>query len=77
MQQSLSTMGVLTEEVVSFQIRNDIANQTNDPHIITVNCPDQLGLACDLSRILLEFRLDVVRGGKASQCLSKSLIKEN
>lgn len=33
-----------------------------DPSVITINCPDQLGLGADLTRILFEFGLVVVRG---------------
>ena len=30
---------------------------------ITVNCPDQAGLGCDLCRTILEFGLRITRGG--------------
>jgi hypothetical protein len=31
--------------------------------VITVNCPDQAGLGCDLCRTILEFGLRITRGG--------------
>ncbi|KAL3701634.1 hypothetical protein R1sor_019656 [Riccia sorocarpa] len=34
----------------------------SEPSEITVNCPDKIGLGCDLARIVLEFGLTVVRG---------------
>lgn len=54
----VADMGSLSEDVVSFQL----GNKAGDPTIITVNCPDQLGLCCDLVRLIFEFGLNVVRG---------------
>lgn len=50
-------MGALNEDTVIIRL----GNKAGDPSIITVNCPDQLGLACDLARSIFEFGLDVVR----------------
>lgn len=36
----------------------------SDPSVVTVNCADKIGLSCDLSRIIFEAGLGVVRGGK-------------
>eukprot|EP00271_Cylindrocystis_brebissonii_P006593 TRINITY_DN19366_c0_g1_i1.p1 TRINITY_DN19366_c0_g1~~TRINITY_DN19366_c0_g1_i1.p1 ORF type:complete len:436 (+),score=107.14 TRINITY_DN19366_c0_g1_i1:379-1686(+) len=33
-----------------------------DPTEITINCPDKVGLGCDLTRTIFEFGLSVVRG---------------
>lgn len=33
-----------------------------DPSVISINCPDQPGLACDLALVLFEFGLSVVKG---------------
>lgn len=30
---------------------------------ITVNCPDKVGLGCDVTRLVFEFGLSVVKGG--------------
>jgi len=38
-------------------------NNPSDPCIITVNCPDKAGLACDISRIILDFGLYISKGG--------------
>ena len=37
---------------------------------ITVNCPDQAGLGCDLCRTILEFGLRITRGGIPTISLS-------
>lgn len=34
----------------------------SDPTEITINCPDKVGLGCDLTRTIFEFGLSVVRG---------------
>ncbi|KAH9326176.1 hypothetical protein KI387_006354 [Taxus chinensis] len=57
-------MGLLSEEVVV--IRH--GRNKEDPVEITVNCPDQVGLGCDLSRLIFEFGLDVVRGDISTDC---------
>ncbi|XAR60556.1 [Protein-PII] uridylyltransferase [Bertholletia excelsa] len=33
-----------------------------DPHVITVNCPDQTGLGCDICRTILDFGLYISKG---------------
>lgn len=38
-----------------------LGQKKEDPRKITVSCPDKLGLACDLSRVIFEFGLSVVR----------------
>lgn len=37
-------------------------NKAGDPFIITVNCPDKTGLACDICRIILDFGLCITKG---------------
>lgn len=54
-------MGILQDDVVIFKA----AEKEGDPTIITVNCPDQLGLACDLCRILLFFGFRISRVGQS------------
>lgn len=39
-----------------------------DPVEITVNCPDKVGLGCDLSRIVYEFGLCVVKADVSTDC---------
>ncbi|KAL2332116.1 hypothetical protein Fmac_019697 [Flemingia macrophylla] len=34
----------------------------SDPFIVTVNCPDKTGLACDICRIILDFGLSITKG---------------
>ncbi|XP_068668173.1 ACT domain-containing protein ACR9-like isoform X2 [Aristolochia californica] len=51
-------MGVPNEDVV--QIEG--GNNSGEPCVITVNCPDKTGLGCDLCRIILEFGLCITRG---------------
>lgn len=53
------TMGILQDDVVI--IRE--AEKEGETTVITVNCPDKTGLGCDLCRIILFFRLTIVRGG--------------
>ncbi|CAL9184863.1 unnamed protein product [Musa hybrid cultivar] len=38
------------------------AKRAGEPTIITVNCPDQTGLGCDLCRAILDFGLCITRG---------------
>lgn len=49
-------MGFLNDEVVLFWL----GQKKEDPCKITVSCPDKLGLACDLCRLIFEFGLSVV-----------------
>lgn len=30
---------------------------------ITINCPDKVGLGCDIARIVFEFGVSITRGG--------------
>ncbi|XP_021774542.1 ACT domain-containing protein ACR10-like [Chenopodium quinoa] len=58
-------MGILQDDVVIFKA----PEKEGDPTVITVNCPDKLGLGCDLCRILLFFgfcitRVDFATDGK-------------
>ncbi|KAL9272387.1 ACT domain-containing protein [Drosera capensis] len=50
-------MGILYDDVV---VLNQ-AEKEDDPSVITVNCPDKIGLGCDLCRILLFFGLSITR----------------
>ncbi|WVZ01062.1 hypothetical protein V8G54_027131 [Vigna mungo] len=38
-------------------------NKPGDPFIVTVNCPDKTGLACDICSIILDFGLCIFKGG--------------
>eukprot|EP00850_Spirogloea_muscicola_P006320 SM000030S11329 [mRNA] locus=s30:95988:98609:- [translate_table: standard] len=40
-----------------------LGSQPGSATEITINCPDRVGLGCDLARIVYEFDLSVVRGG--------------
>ncbi|KAK8926211.1 hypothetical protein KSP39_PZI019010 [Platanthera zijinensis] len=51
-------MGLAGDEVVEIQL----GKKAGEPSIVTVNCPDQTGLGCDLCRIILEFGLCITRG---------------
>ncbi|CAM8978393.1 unnamed protein product [Rhodiola kirilowii] len=51
-------MGIPSDDVVLIQN----GNNPKDPTVITVSCPDQAGLGCDICRIILEFGLFVTRG---------------
>ena len=60
-------MGVpLNDEIVVIQK----GKYEGDLSLVTVNCPDKLGLGCDLMRIFLDFGLDVVRAGEWDLFLS-------
>ncbi|XP_010920651.1 ACT domain-containing protein ACR9 [Elaeis guineensis] len=50
-------MGVASEDVVVVKL----GKGDGEPSVITVNCPDQTGLSCDLCRIILEFGLSITR----------------
>ena len=39
-----------------------LAAAEGEETVITVNCPDQAGLGCDLCRTILEFVLRITRG---------------
>ncbi|MCO5558117.1 hypothetical protein L7F22_011694 [Adiantum nelumboides] len=51
-------MGLPSDEIVLIRL----GQKKGDPSVITVNCPDKLGLGADLTRLLFEFGLTVVRG---------------
>lgn len=53
-------MGMASEDVVVIQV----GKSTGEPSIVTINCPDQTGLGCDLCRVILEFGLCITRGGE-------------
>ncbi|WCJ41197.1 ACT domain-containing protein [Euphorbia peplus] len=36
--------------------------QPGEPHVVTVNCPDRTGLACDICRTILDFGLYITKG---------------
>ncbi|KAJ6755402.1 ACT DOMAIN-CONTAINING PROTEIN ACR4-RELATED [Salix purpurea] len=36
--------------------------KAGDPHVITVNCPDKTGLACDICHLILDFGLYITKG---------------
>ncbi|KAJ6322798.1 hypothetical protein OIU77_012610 [Salix suchowensis] len=50
-------MGIPADDVVLIQQ----GSGSNDPAVVTVNCPDKFGLGCDLCRIILEFGLHITR----------------
>lgn len=50
-------MGILYDDVVVLHQ----SEKEDDPSVITVNCPDKIGLGCDLCRILLFFGLSITR----------------
>ncbi|KAJ4725852.1 ACT domain-containing protein [Melia azedarach] len=51
-------MGVPNDDVVLIQK----GKQPGEPYVITVNCPDKAGLACDICRIILDFGLYITKG---------------
>ncbi|XP_027341829.1 ACT domain-containing protein ACR9-like [Abrus precatorius] len=53
-------MGVSGGDDDIVQIRQP--DKPGDPFIITVNCPDKTGLACDICRIILDFGLCIAKG---------------
>lgn len=56
-----SMMGVSGGDDDVVQIQK--GKKPGDPLIITVNCPDKTGLACDICRFILDFGLRIVKGG--------------
>ncbi|GMH09853.1 hypothetical protein Nepgr_011694 [Nepenthes gracilis] len=50
-------MGILQDDAVILRQ----SEKEGDPSVITVNCPDKIGLGCDLFRILLYFGLNITR----------------
>ncbi|KAJ4834463.1 ACT domain-containing protein acr9 [Turnera subulata] len=51
-------MGVPSDDAVLIQK----GKKPGEPHVITVNCPDKTGLACDICNIILDFGLYVTKG---------------
>lgn len=66
-------MGVPSDDAVVIQK----GKKPGEPHVVTVNCPDKTGLACDICRIILDFGLYITKGGISSvfyfSCYSFSL----
>ncbi|KAF7811335.1 ACT domain-containing protein ACR9 [Senna tora] len=50
-------MGIPLDDVVVIKP----GKKADEPCVVTVNCPDQAGLGCDLCRIILEFGLRITR----------------
>eukprot|EP00897_Mesotaenium_endlicherianum_P002188 jgi/Mesen1/1998/ME000147S01104 len=55
---NLNIMAIPSEESVSVKR----ASKPGEPTEISINCPDKVGLGCDVARIIYEFGLSVVRG---------------
>ncbi|XP_020086392.1 ACT domain-containing protein ACR9-like [Ananas comosus] len=51
-------IGAASEDAVVIEF----GKRGGEPSVITVNCPDQPGLGCDLCRTILEFGLCITRG---------------
>lgn len=51
-------MGVPSDDAVVIQK----GKKPGEPHVVTVNCPDKTGLACDICRIILDFGLYITKG---------------
>ncbi|XP_044483620.1 ACT domain-containing protein ACR9-like [Mangifera indica] len=51
-------MGVPSDDAVVIQK----GKVPQDPHVITINCPDKTGLGCDICRIILDFGLYIAKG---------------
>ncbi|XP_045805329.1 ACT domain-containing protein ACR9-like [Trifolium pratense] len=43
-------------------VQIQLGNKPGEPFIITVNCPDKTGLACDICRFILHFGLSILKG---------------
>ncbi|KAF7044683.1 hypothetical protein CFC21_053879 [Triticum aestivum] len=65
-------MGIPNDEVV--QIRQ--ADAVGDPTMVTVSCPDKIGLGCDLCRIVLLLGLNILKAGVGGPCMAWNLLKE-
>ena len=55
-------MGIPNDEVV--QIRQ--ADAVGDPTMVTVSCPDKIGLGCDLCRIVLLLGLNILKADRST-----------
>lgn len=53
-------MGISCDDVVLIEHGKNPNDRTTT--LVTVNCPDKLGLGCDLTRIVLDFGLYITRG---------------
>ncbi|KAK6144571.1 hypothetical protein DH2020_021391 [Rehmannia glutinosa] len=51
-------MGVTNDDAVLIEK----GKKAGEPYVITVNCPDKTGLACDICHTILEFGLYITRG---------------
>lgn len=60
---SSERMGVTSDDAVLIEM----GKKPGEPHIITVNCPDKAGLACDICNIILDFGLYITKGGKIKE----------
>ncbi|XVF46494.1 hypothetical protein PTKIN_Ptkin03bG0031400 [Pterospermum kingtungense] len=54
-------MGVPSDDVYDAVLIQK-GRKPGEPHIITVNCPDKHGLACDICHIILDFGLYITKG---------------
>ncbi|KAK3033963.1 hypothetical protein RJ639_034127 [Escallonia herrerae] len=66
-------MGVPSDDAVLIEK----GKKAGEPYAITVNCPDNTGLGCDICRTFLDFGLYIIRGDKEarSQALSSEVKK--
>ncbi|CAK7331604.1 unnamed protein product [Dovyalis caffra] len=51
-------MGVPSDDAVLIEK----GKKAGEPHVITVNCPDKTGLACDICNIILDFGFYITKG---------------
>lgn len=56
------SIGMASDDAVAIQV----AKRAGEPSVITINCPDQTGLGCDLCRTILEFGLCIARAGDST-----------
>ncbi|GAU27222.1 hypothetical protein TSUD_108130 [Trifolium subterraneum] len=52
----------LSSEEDDDAVKIELGNKPGEPFIITVNCPDKTGLACDICRFILHFGLCILKG---------------
>ncbi|KAG2673526.1 hypothetical protein I3760_13G096000 [Carya illinoinensis] len=55
-------MGLPSDDIVVIEKGNEKGNGKDEPFVITINCPDKMGLGCDICRIILEFGLYITKG---------------
>lgn len=41
----------------------NVGAQPEDLTEVTINCPDRVGMGCDIARVVFEFSLSTIRGG--------------